>query len=99
MQFKIYLLYRQTIPINSDIIYNHTVNDVGNISIKWLFVDVRKNLILFVCYSKIRDAVAHFLFSFKKTLTNIKIFYFQGLEKLIKKGNKLRGFKQLLDEP
>ena len=28
----------QTILISSDIIYNHTVNDVGNISIKWLFV-------------------------------------------------------------
>lgn len=37
---------------------------MGNISIKWLFVDVRKNLILFVCYSKIRNAVAHFFSSF-----------------------------------
>ncbi len=37
---------------------------MSNIIIKWFFVDVRKNLILFVCYSNIRDAVAHFFSSF-----------------------------------
>ena len=37
---------------------------MSDIIIRWLFVDVPKNLILFVCYSKIRDAVAHFFSSF-----------------------------------